>query len=162
MSYRLEDQQIVGGSLAEVFAFFKDPRNLESLTPAFLGFRVVESTDPVVRLNTQIRYQLRLHGIPLGWTSRITEYVEGELFADEMLSGPYRRWYHRHLFRAVPGGVEIRDIVEYELPFGILGRLAHTLFVRRQLQAIFAYRTQVIATRFPGPSVLPDHEAVPQ
>jgi ligand-binding SRPBCC domain-containing protein len=160
VSYRLEDQQIIGGSLEEVFAFFKDPRNLETLTPAFLGFRVAESTDQVVRLNTQISYRLQLHGIPMRWTSRITEYVEGELFADEMLSGPYRRWYHRHLFRTVPGGVEIRDIVEYELPFGIFGRLAHTLFVRRQLQAIFAHRTRVIATLFPGPSPFLDHQAV--
>jgi ligand-binding SRPBCC domain-containing protein len=83
------------------------------------------------------------------WESRITEYAEGEHFADEMLSGPYRRWYHHHHFRAVPGGVEISDSVEYQMPFGVLGRLAHALFVRRQLETIFTYREAQVARLFP-------------
>jgi hypothetical protein len=149
MSYRLERRQVVGGSLGEVFAFFKDPRNLEALTPPWLGFRILESTDREVRLGTRIRYSLRLHGIPLRWESRIAEYVEGERFADEQLTGPYRRWYHRHLFREAPGGVAIEDAVDYELPLGILGRIAHAVAVRGQLRAIFDYRARAMSERFP-------------
>ena len=157
MSYRLHRRQIVDATLAEVFAFFSDPFNLAVITPPWLGFRIAESTDRTVRLGTTIRYRLRLHGVPLGWESRIAEYVEGEVFADEMLSGPYRRWYHRHTFRSVPGGVEIEDVVEYELPFGPLGRLAHALFVRRQLRAIFAYRARRITQLFPSQPAQPEH-----
>ena len=157
MSYRLHRRQIVDATLSEVFAFFSDPFNLAVITPPWLGFRIAESTDRTVRLGTTIRYRLRLHGVPLGWESRIAEYVEGEVFADEMLSGPYRRWYHRHTFRSVPGGVEIEDVVEYELPFGPLGRLAHALFVRRQLRAIFAYRERRISQLFPSQAAQPEH-----
>lgn len=157
MSYRLHRRQIVDATLSEVFAFFSDPFNLAVITPPWLGFRIAESTDRTVRLGTTIRYRLRLHGVPLGWESRIAEYVEGEVFADEMLSGPYRRWYHRHTFRSVPGGVEIEDVVEYELPFGPLGRLAHALFVRRQLRAIFAYRERRISQLFPSQPAQPEH-----
>jgi len=157
MSYRLHRRQIVDATLSEVFAFFSDPFNLAVITPPWLGFRITESADRTVRLGTTIRYRLRLHGVPLGWESRIAEYVEGEVFADEMLSGPYRRWYHRHTFRSVPGGVEIEDVVEYELPFGPLGRLAHALFVRRQLRAIFAYRERRISQLFPSQSAQPEH-----
>lgn len=157
MSYRLHRRQIVDATLSEVFAFFSDPFNLAVITPPWLGFRIAESTDRTVRLGTTIRYRLRLHGVPLGWESRIAEYVEGEVFADEMLSGPYRRWYHRHTFRSVPGGVEIEDVVEYELPFGPLGRLAHALFVRRQLRAIFAYRARRITQLFPSQPAQPEH-----
>ena len=157
MSYRLHRRQIVDATLSEVFAFFSDPFNLAVITPPWLGFRIAESTDRTVRLGTTIRYRLRLHGVPLGWESRIAEYVEGEVFADEMLSGPYRRWYHRHTFRSVPGGVEIEDVVEYELPFGPLGRLAHALFVRRQLRAIFAYRAWRITQLFPSQPAQPEH-----
>ena len=64
--------------------------------------------------------------------------------------GPYRDWYHRHLFSPVPGGVAIEDVVEYRLPFGPLGRLAHAAFVRRQLGRIFDYRARVIGARFPS------------
>lgn len=154
MSYRLEQIQVVGGTLEDVFAFFTSPNNLEQLTPSFLGFKVLHSSDSNVRLGTVIDYRLQLHGLPLRWKSRISEYVEGTMFADEMLSGPYRRWYHRHLFRQVPGGVEIADIVEYDLPLGPLGRLARLLFVRSQLESIFAFRRAAIAARFPSASRL--------
>lgn len=161
MSHRLIRHQIVGGSLAEVFTFFDDPRNLETITPPWLGFRVLDATDRPVRLGTRIRYRLRLHGLPLRWESRIAEYRARAVFADEMLVGPYRRWYHRHLFFEVPGGVEIIDVVDYTLPFGPLGRAAHALLVRRQLGAIFAYRQEAIAARFPvsGPARRPSVEA---
>jgi ligand-binding SRPBCC domain-containing protein len=146
---RLQRRQVVGGDLTAVFGFFKNPINLEAITPPWLGFEVLHATDAEVRVGTRIRYRLRLHGIPLRWESRITEYVAGERFADEMLEGPYRQWYHRHLFRAVSGGVEITDIVDYRLPLGALGRLAHVVAVRRQLQAIFDYRERRVAQLFP-------------
>lgn len=152
MSHQLRRTEIVPGSLEQVFAFFKDPYNLEALTPPWLAFRVDSSTDRTVRVGTEIAYSLRLHGFPMRWRSRISEYAEGEYFADEMLSGPYKRWYHRHLFRSVPGGVEIEDVVEYTLPFGPLGRLAHAVAVRRQLEQIFDYRAAQTARLFPAPS----------
>jgi len=147
--YQLERRQVVGGSVADVFAFFKDPANLEAITPPWLRFRVLDSSDAQVRGGTRIRYTLRLHGVPFRWESRIAEYVENELFADEQLSGPYRHWYHQHIFRTVPDGVEIQDVVEYRLPFGVLGQIAHAVMVRRQLQAIFDYRGRVMLARFP-------------
>ena len=149
MSYRLERRVHIPATIDQVFAFFKNPLNLGVLTPPWLGFSILESTDGEVRVGTEISYQLLLHGIPLRWKSRITEYREGELFADEQLSGPYRRWYHRHRFLPVAGGVEMIDVVDYEMPLGWLGRIAHAAFVRRQLGTIFDYRTQAINQRFP-------------
>jgi ligand-binding SRPBCC domain-containing protein len=145
VTYALERRQVVPAPLADVFAFFTDPLNLETLTPPWLGFRILDASDRAVRLGTRIRYRLRVRGIPLRWESRITEYVERRMFADEQVAGPYRRWYHRHEFREVPGGVEIRDAVEYRLPLGPLGRLAHALYLKRDLERIFAYRQSRIA-----------------
>lgn len=149
MMYRLHRRQVVGGALPDVFGFFKSPVNLEAITPPWLGFRVMHSSDAEVRDGTRIAYRLRLHGIPIRWQSRITEFQENVMFADEQITGPYRHWYHRHLFRAVSGGVEIEDEVKYQLPLGVLGQAAHALFVRRQLGQIFDYRAEVIARRFP-------------
>lgn len=149
MTYRLVRRQVVGGALPEVFGFFKDPRNLEAITPPWLRFRIVDMTDTVVRAGTRLRYRLALFGVPLSWESSIAEYEEGSHFADAMVAGPYRSWYHRHRFRAVPGGVEIEDVVDYALPLGPLGRIAHALVVRWQLDAIFRYRARRIRERFP-------------
>jgi ligand-binding SRPBCC domain-containing protein len=149
MRYRLHRCQVVAGDLPDVFGFFKSPRNLEAITPRWLRFRVVGATDPEVREGTRLTYRLRLHGVPVRWESRIAEYVENGMFADEQVVGPYRYWYHRHLFRPVLGGVAIEDVVEYQLPLGVLGRLAHAAFVRRQLTGIFDHRARVIGERFP-------------
>lgn len=149
VTYRLQRQQVVGGDLPEVFGFFKSPHNLEAITPPWLGFRVLDATDPEVRLGSRIRYALRLHGIPVRWESWISEYVENEMFADEQVVGPYQSWYHRHRFHAVPGGVIIEDVVDYRMPFGVLGRIAHSALVQRQLQRIFDHRARVMAERFP-------------
>ena len=143
-AHRLVRTTRLGGDIERVFEFFKDPRNLETITPPWLGFRITSTSDEVVRNGTRIQYRLRLHGIPLSWESRITELVENAHFADEQIRGPYARWYHRHSFRAVEGGVEMTDVVEYRLPFGPVGRLVHWLIVRHQLRAIFDYRTTII------------------
>ncbi|MDQ2666496.1 MAG: SRPBCC family protein [Gemmatimonadota bacterium] len=149
MTHTLVRTTLLPGSLEEVFAFFLEPRNLERITPPWLGFRITSTSDAEVREGTRIRYKLRLHGIPLSWESRITEYADNSHFADEQVTGPYARWYHRHSFRAVPGGVEMIDTVDYRLPFGPLGRLVHWLVVRRQLRSIFDYRTNAIHAVFP-------------
>lgn len=148
MAHRLFRYQVVQAPLDQVFAFFRDPGNLEALTPPWLGFQVTGASDKEVRVGTRIQYRLRLHGIPLGWESRISEYQDGVMFADEQVRGPYRRWYHRHRFRPVPGGVAIEDEVEYRLPLGPLGRLVHWLVVRHQLRRIFDYRARVMRERF--------------
>ena len=82
------------------------------------------------------------------WESLIARYEPNVCFADEMLRGPYKSWYHTHTFERVPEGVRLGDRVEYRLPLGPLGSLAHGLVVRRQLEAIFDYRAQRVAEIF--------------
>ena len=146
--HTLTCRQVVPGDMETVFRFFEDPKNLERITPPWLHFEVESSTDERVRSGTVIVYSLRWHLIPIRWQSRISEYEEGVLFADEMLSGPYKSWYHRHGFTALEGEVEVVDHVEYALPLGQLGTLVHSAVVRRQLDSIFEYRRKAIARIF--------------
>jgi hypothetical protein len=146
----LERRQVVSADLEEVFAFFAEPANLEAITPPWLNFEIVSATGARVRVGTELEYRLRWQGMPMSWRSRISEYERNAHFADEMLRGPYARWYHLHLFEARPGGVEMVDRIEYELPLGPLGRLVHRLVVGPQLEAIFDYRRDTIARIFQG------------
>ncbi len=138
--YVLERAQRVPGTLAEVFPFFEDPHNLAEITPGWLRFRVLSSSDERVREGTRIRYRIRWLGLPMRWESSISRHDPPHAFADEMLRGPYKRWLHLHTFRQIGHEVELSDRVEYDLPGGLLGALAHRLIVRRQLEAIFDYR----------------------
>ena len=129
----------------QVFPFFADARNLEAITPPWLGFRVVTPEPIDMRAGTLIEYRLRLRGVPLRWRTRIAVWDPPRRFVDVQLSGPYRLWHHTHDFEPDgAGGTIMRDSVRYALPFGPLGRLAHALVVRRDLDAIFAFRQAAV------------------
>jgi ligand-binding SRPBCC domain-containing protein len=142
--HRLERRQRVARPREEVFAFFSDAANLEAITPGFLRFRVLTPTPIAMAPDARIDYALSLFGWPLRWRTRITEWIPGVRFVDEQESGPYAFWRHTHEFADADGGTLARDVVEYALPLGPLGTVAHAVFVRRALDRIFAHRQQAI------------------
>lgn len=144
----LEQTTHIDAPLTDVFAFFSSPVNLARITPPDMGFRVTEGPDRALRQDDRIHYAIRVLGVPLRWTTRITLWRDGEAFTDFQERGPYRYWLHTHTFREAAGGVEMHDRVEYELPFGLLGRIFGTPIVRRQLEAIFAFRATAIREIF--------------
>jgi len=153
-TFTLDREQTVRRSLEDVFGFFSDPRNLEALTPAWLRFRVVGSSSPVMVKGTTIDYRLRVHGIPLRWRSLISSWKPPFEFVDEQVEGPYRSWVHRHTFRETEGGVVVRDQVEYSVPGGAL---VNRLFVRRDLERIFDHRMSSLARLLPDGDGLAKH-----
>jgi hypothetical protein len=128
----------------EVFAFFSDARNLEEITPPWLGFRILTPGPIRIAAGTRIRYRLSLHGIPLGWTTEIRQWLPPFRFVDVQLRGPYRLWHHTHRLEPKDGGTLMTDVVRYRLPFGIIGRAVHFLKVRRDVERIFDYRSRRI------------------
>ena len=82
------------------------------------------------------------------WVTEITHMVQNEYFVDEQRFGPYNLWHHKHLIRETSQGIEMEDIIDYKLPLGILGRLFHSLIVKKQLQKIFTYREQKLTRLF--------------
>jgi ligand-binding SRPBCC domain-containing protein len=138
--YRLERLQLIRHPLDEVFAFFSDAYNLEALTPPQLHFHILTPCPIAMHAGTLIDYRLKLFGIPFSWQTQIDEFEPGRRFVDRQLRGPYRLWRHVHEFTAVDNGTLMIDEVDYELPWGPLGTLAHLLLVRRTLDKIFDYR----------------------
>jgi ligand-binding SRPBCC domain-containing protein len=147
--HRLEREQLVPAALGEVFAFFAEARNLERITPPWLGFEVLTPEPVDMAPGTLIEYRLRLHGLPLRWLTRIEEWERERAFADRQLRGPYRLWHHRHEFEARGAeGTLVRDRVDYALPLGPLGELARRAFVGRDLERIFDFRRRAVQEVF--------------
>lgn len=141
----LEREQVLPRPRAEVFAFFARPENLEVLTPPFLRFRILTPNPVPMAEGTLIDYQIRLFGIPMRWRTLI-EAVEPQVrFVDVQVRGPYALWRHTHTFEECGEGTRIVDRVQYTLPLGAVGRLAHALWVRRTLERIFDYRREAVA-----------------
>jgi ligand-binding SRPBCC domain-containing protein len=144
----LEREQLVRCEPEEVFAFFSEARNLEQLTPLWLRFKMLSPEPLEMRAGTLIDYQLRLHGVPLAWTSLIERWEPVRRFVDRQIRGPYRFWHHTHEFEPHQDGTIIRDRVRYEIPLGPIGALAHLAFVRRDLKRVFDYRRAAVTREF--------------
>ena len=142
--YRLARSQWFPKSIEDAFAFFSRPENLEEITPPLLRFHIVRA-DRELHEGSRIEYQLRVRGVPMRWVSEITEWKPPYRFVDTQLRGPYALWQHQHTFTAERGGTRIGDEVEYAMPLGIAGVIAHALVVRRDVESIFDYRQRRLA-----------------
>ena len=131
----------------KVFPFFADAFNLEAITPPWLNFNVLTPRPIPMREGTLIDYRLRVRGLPLRWRTRISAWQPPHRFVDEQLRGPYRQWIHTHTFEVREGGTLCRDIVQYAVLFDYI---MHPLFVRRDVEKIFAFRQAALRARFGG------------
>jgi ligand-binding SRPBCC domain-containing protein len=143
--YVLQREQWFPQPMQDVFAFFADARNLEAITPPWLEFQILSPEPIVVAPGTVIEYQLRWHQFPIRWVTEIRRWDPPTSFMDVQLRGPYRLWEHTHRFQAVDGGTRMFDVVRYALPFGFLGRMAHTWVVKADLEGIFDYRARKVS-----------------
>jgi ligand-binding SRPBCC domain-containing protein len=146
--HTLRSEQWIPRPINEVFGFFADARNLEEITPPWLHFRILAMDSGAISEGTEIRYRLRLHGIPIRWRTEIRHWNSPYRFVDVQTSGPYKLWHHMHRFEAHEGRTKMIDVVRYRLPFGALGRLVHALKVRGDVRLIFDYRRQRIHELF--------------
>jgi ligand-binding SRPBCC domain-containing protein len=144
--YVLERKQIIPRPRSETFAFFSDAFNLERITPSFLRFSIVTPAPIKMEAGAVIEYRLALFGAPVYWRTVIQNWDPEESFVDRQTKGPYALWRHTHTFEEKGARLTLmRDLVEYSIPYGILGRIVHGLFVERWLKKIFDYRAAMIA-----------------
>lgn len=147
--YTLEAQQEIPMSIDEAWSFFSSPANLEKITPPSMGFHI--TSDNLARTYTGqiITYTVSpIPGIRMNWVTEISSVNEPKVFVDEQRFGPYAMWHHEHHFEETENGVLMTDRVSYKMPFGILGHIAHALFVKRQLTEIFQYRIKALDKMF--------------
>jgi ligand-binding SRPBCC domain-containing protein len=150
--YNLKRKQFLPISLEQAWEFFSTPKNLAKITPAHMGFNILYiSGGDKAYAGQIIRYYISiLPGIKVQWVTEITQVKELSYFIDEQRFGPYALWHHQHHFKEVPGGVEMTDEVNYAIPLGPLGRLAHFIFVGREVNRIFDHRFKVLEDFFKG------------
>lgn len=148
--YTLTYQQMLPISPEECWNFFSSPANLKLITPDSLGFRATN----VSNLSRMYAGQLITHSIKpfpfltFEWITEITHVQEPLYFIDEQRFGPYKFWHHEHRFVPTAKGIEMTDLVNYKMPFGILGQVIHQIQVKKDLEKIFAFRKQALENIF--------------
>ncbi len=170
MSQRFEAEQWIAAPLSRVFAFFADPRNLPRIMPPRQGAELVKlnlvpprfpadqipaNAEHMAGIGTEIVFKFRaIPYLPMHekWTALITDFVLNQYFSDMQKQGPFRRWEHTHSFEAktIDGceGTLIRDVVQYEVGFGVIGRMLEKLMFQRMLRTTFEYRKRALVRIF--------------
>lgn len=146
----LERSQVVPRPRAAAFAFFAEARNLEAITPPFLHFEILPPVPARLERGSLLDYRLSLYGWRFRWRTEIAAWEPGVRFVDVQLRGPFALWRHEHRFEDAEPGTRVWDRVEYRLPLGPVGELAHAAAVRRTLERIFDYRRDRVAELLAG------------
>ncbi len=147
--YQLHAKQGLPITKKQAWEFLSDPKNLKEITPDHMGFQIISGADRAMFQGQIIQYIVKpFPGISTKWVTEITHVKEGEYFVDEQRFGPYSLWHHKHFIKEIEGGVEMEDLIDYKVPFGILGQMIQPLLVKKQLQKIFRYRETVLEERF--------------
>ncbi len=139
--FTLRRKQKLPISTQEAWKYFSNPKNLATITPSKLKFKILTDIPDEIYNGLIVAYYVcPIAGIPMQRVSEIKDVQPGITFTDDQRIGPYKFWHHQHIFKPIEGGVEMEDIVYYVMPWGALGWLAHEMFVKKDLEYIFAYR----------------------
>ncbi len=148
--YQKKQTQHFNNTVDELWEFISSPKNLKLITPDYMGFDIVtEGLPDKMYEGMIIGYKVSpLLGIKTTWVTEITHVKDKQYFVDEQRVGPYKMWHHQHFLETTPKGTLMKDVVSYQPPFGILGKIANQLIIKRKLEEIFSYRTKVLNELF--------------
>lgn len=148
--YQLRTEQKIPASIDEIWDFISSPKNLKRITPDYMGFDITSKNLPEKMYPGMIISYIvtPVLGIKTTWVTEITHVRDKEYFVDEQRIGPYNMWHHEHTIKPIDGGVIMNDIITYQPPFGVLGAIANSLLIKKQLKSIFDYREQAIIEIF--------------
>ncbi len=147
--HTLKTLQKLPVSLDEAWDFFSSPANLREITPPHMGFKILSEDNENMYPGMIVSYIVKpFPKITIKWVTEITHVDEKKYFIDTQIHGPYSLWHHQHHFRAIEGGVEMKDILHYRIPFGVFGKLVNKVLVGKKVKQIFDYRYKVLEERF--------------
>ena len=139
---RFVKESLIHATPERVFAFHEQADALKQLIPPWEGSRIIEAAQ-ISSIGSRAIVDISALGIRMRWIAEHTAYDPPRMFEDVQVKGPFRSWRHRHTVEPVSGGAVLRDEIDYEPPFGLLGRLVAPILIQQRLQKLFDYRHEV-------------------
>ena len=138
-------EQKINTDLDNLWKFISSPKNLSKITPNYMDFKILSKVPNEMYEGLIISYTVKpILGVKMNWVTEITHIKDKKYFVDEQRKGPYKMWHHEHILIETDNGIIMKDIISYIPPFGILGKILNVFFIKRQVEGIFKYRTEVL------------------
>jgi ligand-binding SRPBCC domain-containing protein len=101
-------------------------------------------TRGILALGDEVTWRALHFGVPWTMTVRIVEFERPHGFVDEQVAGPFASFRHTHRFERSGVGTAMTDTVVFAAPFGVLGRAAEGLVLRRRLVKLIEARNRYL------------------
>ena len=138
-------EQKINTDLDNLWKFISSPKNLSKITPSYMDFKILSKVPNEMYEGLIISYTVKpILGLKMNWVTEITHIKDKKYFVDEQRKGPYKMWHHEYKLIETDNGIIMKDIISYIPPFGIFGKILNILFIKKQVEGIFKYRTQVL------------------
>jgi ligand-binding SRPBCC domain-containing protein len=134
-----QKQSVIPTTMARMIAFHEDPHAINRLTPPPIFVQLLRD-DRQSFDDGELVFRLWLGPVPIQWKARHEPGPTETSFQDRMIAGPMASWLHQHIFREVPGGIELTDRVSYAHKTGLPGLFTRLMFGGLPLRILFAYR----------------------
>lgn len=135
-----EKRSYINCSVESLYDFHTNSANIARITPPNIDVEFV-STDLESKEGLKVELITKQYFIPTRWEVEIIKLKRPEVVIDIAHKSPFKYWKHTHQFNKKGNMSELVDTVEFEMPFGFLGKLVLPI-VYKQLEAMFDYRHQ--------------------
>ncbi|MGB4843485.1 MAG: SRPBCC family protein [Ferruginibacter sp.] len=119
--------------------------NLHQISTADTNEKAIDGViNGLINKNETVTWQARHFFKTRRFTSKITEMQSPALFIDEMIRGDFKSYHHEHHFKVAENGTIMIDLVSFESPYGTIGKIANSLFLKSYLEKLLKKRNAVI------------------
>ena len=136
----IQIQQIIPAQPFAVYQYLTQPQNLKE---ELKGLIEVELMNPSVEVQpgAEFLYRMKRYGVEQPVRFSVEKYVTGISFTYHQVSGLFASWRHTMKFEEKDAkSTLVTDLVEYELPFGLLGRLVDDFVAQSEVKKILKHR----------------------
>jgi ligand-binding SRPBCC domain-containing protein len=129
---------LIDCTIEDLFEFHLDSQNITKITPKNTKVELLSEDTPafegkIVKIKTTRLF------IPIIWEVRIEKLDKPNILVDVALKSPFNYWKHQHVFTQKDNQCELKDIIEFTMPFGFLGKIIEP-FLTYDIKNMFKYR----------------------
>ena len=134
----IEKITFINCTLEELFDFHLDSNNITKITPPNIKVELLND-DTKTFEGKIVKIKTTKFFIPTYWEVKIEKLEKPNILIDVAVKSPFKHWKHQHIFTKKGNLTQLKDLIEYELPYGVLGKIVSP-FIELDIKNMFDYR----------------------
>ena len=119
--------------------------SLHQISTASTNEKAIAGTmNGLINKNETVTWQAKHLFKTRQFTSKIIEMQSPDFFIDEMVKGDFVSFHHQHHFKAAENGTIMIDLISFESPYGVIGKIANSIFLTTYIKKFLIKRNAVI------------------